>query len=119
MHKSKIVMGLFDRATRFEWATWRVIGGRGHDAPAASFDGYVARSVIVIVARPWMIFVEVVVCMPRAMMISTVGPTARKAFFMCLFVGIVYSVVCGTMLAVVSSVLVCIIVLSERWQRHR
>ena len=119
MHKSKIEMGLFDRATGFERVTLRVIGGQGHDAPAASFDGYIARSIIVIVARPWMIFMEVVVCMPEAMMISPVGPSARKTFFVCLFVAIVDSVVCGTMLAVISSVLVCIIVLSERWQRHR
>ena len=96
-----------------------MVGARGLNAPAASFEGIFARSIIVIVARPWMIFMEVVVCMPEAMMISPVGPSARKTFFVCLFVGIVDSVVCGTMLAVISSVLVCIIMLGERGQRRR
>ena len=66
-----------------------------------------------------MFFVEVVVSMPRAMMISTVGPTARKAFFMCLFMDIVGGLVRGTVLAVISSVLVWIIVAGERGQRQR
>ncbi len=69
--------------------------------------------------RPWMIFVKVVVSMPRAMMISTVGSTAGKTFFVCLFVGIVDSFVGRAVLAVVSRVLVCVIVAGERGQRHR
>ena len=113
-------MGVFfDQVSEFEWVTCRVVGARGLNAPAASFEGIFARSIIVIVARPWMIFVEVVVCMPRAMMKSTVGPTARKTFFMCLFMGIVSRLVRGAVLAVISRVLVCLIVAGERGQRHR
>ena len=86
--------------------------------PATSFDGYCRWSIAMIMTRVGMIFVEVLVSMPEGMMVSTVRATARKTFFVCLFMGIVDSLVRGAVLAVISSMLVCLIV-GERGECRR
>ena len=62
-----------------------------------------------IVARPWMFFVEVVVSMPRAMMISTVGPTARKAFVVRLLMGVTDCFMGLVVLAVIGGMAVFVV----------
>ena len=67
-----------------------------------------------IMTRVGMIFVEFLVSMPEGMMVSTVRPTARKTFVVCLFMGIVDGLVRRAVLAVISSMLICLIMSKRR-----